>query len=216
MINIDNVSYSYSKGGGVSNINLNIDDGEFIFMIGPTGSGKTTILRLIYMDLLPKAGTVSIDKYDSQTIKRRKIPYVRRKIGVIFQNYHLLEDRNLFENIALPLHVLGYDKDEIIDLVNESIDDIGLNGKESHYPYELSGGEQQRACVARALIKDPDIILADEPTGNLDPVASFELIKLFEEISKQGTSVLMASHNYNLIKGRGHRIVEMQNGSIRQ
>ncbi|MFL3026475.1 MAG: cell division ATP-binding protein FtsE [Candidatus Neomarinimicrobiota bacterium] len=216
MINIDNVSYSYSKGGGVSNINLNIDDGEFIFMIGPTGSGKTTILRLIYMDLFPKAGTVSIDKYDSQTIKRRKIPYVRRKIGVIFQNYHLLEDRNLFENIALPLHVLGYDKDEIIDLVNESIDDIGLNGKESHYPYELSGGEQQRACVARALIKDPDIILADEPTGNLDPVASFELIKLFEEISKQGTSVLMASHNYNLIKGRGHRIVEMQNGSIRQ
>jgi len=215
MINIDNVSYSYSKGGGVSNINLNIDDGEFIFMIGPTGSGKTTILRLIYMDLFPKAGTVSIDKYDSQTIKRRKIPYVRRKIGVIFQNYHLLEDRNLFENIALPLHVLGYDKDEIIDLVNESIDDIGLNGKESHYPYELSGGEQQRACVARALIKDPDIILADEPTGNLDPVASFELIKLFEEISKQGTSVLMASHNYNLIKGRGHRIVEMQNGSIR-
>ena len=180
MINIDNVSYSYSKGGGVSNINLNIDDGEFIFMIGPTGSGKTTILRLIYMDLFPKAGTVSIDKYDSQTIKRRKIPYVRRKIGVIFQNYHLLEDRNLFENIALPLHVLGYDKDEIIDLVNESIDDIGLNGKESHYPYELSGGEQQRACVARALIKDPDIILADEPTGNLDPVASFELIKLFE------------------------------------
>ena len=216
MINIDNVSYSYSKGGGVSNINLNIDDGEFIFMIGPTGSGKTTILRLIYMDLFPKAGTVSIDKYDSQTIKRRKIPYVRRKIGVIFQNYHLLEDRNLFENIALPLHVLGYDKDEIIDLVNESIDDIGLNGKESHYPYELSGGEQQRACVARALIKDPDIILADEPTGNLDPVASFELIKLFEEISKQGTSVLIASHNYNLIKGRGHRIVEMQNGSIRQ
>ena len=216
MINIDNVSYSYSKGGGVSNINLNTDDGEFIFMIGPTGSGKTTILRLIYMDLFPKAGTVSIDKYDSQTIKRRKIPYVRRKIGVIFQNYHLLEDRNLFENIALPLHVLGYDKDEIIDLVNESIDDIGLNGKESHYPYELSGGEQQRACVARALIKDPDIILADEPTGNLDPVASFELIKLFEEISKQGTSVLMASHNYNLIKGRGHRIVEMQNGSIRQ
>ncbi len=216
MINIDNVSYSYSKGGGVSNINLNIGDGEFVFMIGPTGSGKTTILRLIYMDLFPKAGTISIDKYNSQTIKRRKIPYLRRKIGVIFQNYHLLEDRNLFENIALPLHVLGYDKDEIIDLVNESIDEIGLNGKESHYPYELSGGEQQRACVARALIKDPDIILADEPTGNLDPVASFELIKLFEEISKPGTSILMASHNYNLIKGRGHRIVEMQNGSVRQ
>ena len=216
MIKIDNVSYSYPKGGGVSNINLNIDDGEFVFMIGPTGSGKTTILRLIYMDLFPKAGLISIDKFDSQSIKKRKIPYLRRKIGVIFQNYHLLEDRNLFENIALPLHVLGYDKDEIIELTNESIEEVGLSGKESHFPYELSGGEQQRACVARSLIKDPDIILADEPTGNLDPVASFELIKLFEEISKDGTSVLMASHNYNLIKGRGHRIVEMQNGSIRQ
>ena len=216
MIKIDNVSYSYPKGGGVSNINLNIDDGEFVFMIGPTGSGKTTILRLIYMDLFPKAGLISIDKFDSQSIKKRKIPFLRRKIGVIFQNYHLLEDRNLFENIALPLHVLGYDKDEIIELTNESIEEVGLSGKESHYPYELSGGEQQRACVARSLIKDPDIILADEPTGNLDPVASFELIKLFEEISKEGTSVLMASHNYNLIKGRGHRIVEMQNGSIRQ
>ena len=214
MIKIDNVSYSYPKGGGVSNINLNIDDGEFVFMIGPTGSGKTTILRLIYMDLFPKAGLISIDKFDSQSIKKRKIPFLRRKIGVIFQNYHLLEDRNLFENIALPLHVLGYDKDEIIELTNESIEEVGLSGKESHYPYELSGGEQQRACVARSLIKDPDIILADEPTGNLDPVASFELIKLFEEISKDGTSVLMASHNYNLIKGRGHRIVEMQNGSI--
>ena len=216
MIKIDNVSYSYPKGGGVSNINLNIDDGEFVFMIGPTGSGKTTILRLIYMDLFPKAGLISIDKFDSQSIKKRKIPYLRRKIGVIFQNYHLLEARNLFENIALPLHVLGYDKDEIIELTNESIEEVGLSGKESHYPYELSGGEQQRACVARSLIKDPDIILANEPTGNLDPVASFELIKLFEEISKDGTSVLMASHNYNLIKGRGHRIVEMQNGSIRQ
>tara|TARA_B100000941_G_scaffold56961_1_gene37208 strand:- start:588 stop:1238 length:651 start_codon:yes stop_codon:yes gene_type:complete len=216
MIKIDNVSYTYSKGGGVSNINLTIDDGEFVFLIGPTGSGKTTILRLLYLDLFPKAGKIIIDKFDSQTIKKRKIPYLRRRVGVIFQNYHLLEDRNLFENIALPLHVLGYDKDEILELVNESIDEIGLKGKETHYPNELSGGEQQRACIARALIKDPDIILADEPTGNLDPVASFELIKLLEQISKEGTSILMASHNYNLIKSRGHRIIEMQNGSVRQ
>ena len=216
MIKIDNVSYTYSKGGGVSNINLTIDDGEFVFLIGPTGSGKTTILRLLYLDLFPKAGKIIIDKFDSQTIKKRKIPYLRRRVGVIFQNYHLLEDRNLFENIALPLHVLGYDKDEILELVNESIDEIGLKGKEMHYPNELSGGEQQRACIARALIKDPDIILADEPTGNLDPVASFELIKLLEQISKEGTSILMASHNYNLIKSRGHRIIEMQNGSVRQ
>ena len=173
MINIDNVSYSYKKGGGVSNINLTIQDGEFVFLIGPTGSGKTTILKLLYMDLFPKAGKITIAKFDSQSIKKRKIPYLRRRVGVIFQHYHLLEDRNLFENIALPLHVLGYDKEEVVELVNESIDEIGLSGKESHYPHELSGGEQQRACIARALIKDPEIILADEPTGNLDPVASF-------------------------------------------
>ena len=216
MINIDNVSYSYKKGGGVSNINLTIQDGEFVFLIGPTGSGKNTILKLLYMDLFPKAVKITIDKFDSQSIKKRKIPYLRRRVGVIFQHYHLLEDRNLFENIALPLHVLGYDKEEVVELVNESIDEIGLSGKESHYPHELSGGEQQRACIARALIKDPEIILADEPTGNLDPVASFELINLLEQISKEGTSILMASHNYNLIKSRGHRIVEMQNGSVRQ
>ena len=147
MINIDNVSYSYKKGGGVSNINLTIQDGEFVFLIGPTGSGKTTILKLLYMDLFPKAGKITIDKFDSQSIKKRKIPYLRRRVGVIFQHYHLLEDRNLFENIALPLHVLGYDKEEVVELVNESIDEIGLSGKESHYPHELSGGEQQRACI---------------------------------------------------------------------
>ena len=203
MINLNNVSYTYEKGGGVSNINMSIGDDECAFLIGPTGSGKTTLLRLIYMDLLPQVGNVVIDKYDSSKIKQKGISLLRRKVGMIFQDYHLLNDRNLFENIALPLHVIGYDRDEIIDLVTESLEEVGLDGKENHFPNELSGGEQQRACVARAIIKAPDIILADEPTGNLDPVTSFELIKLLEEINKEGTSILMASHNYNLIKGRG-------------
>jgi len=216
MIQLDNVSYSYPKGGGVSNVNLSIGDNEYAFLIGPTGSGKTTLLRLIYMDLMPQVGNVVVDQYDSKKIKPRKIPYLRRKIGMVFQNYHLLNDRNLFENIALPLHVIGYTRDEIADRVIESLEEVGLEGKSEHYPEELSGGEQQRACVARALVKDPDIILADEPTGNLDPVTSFELIKLLEEINREGTAILMASHNYNLIKGRGHRIVEIQNGSLRQ
>lgn len=216
MINIDNVSYSYSKGGGVSNINLSLEKGEYAFLIGPTGSGKTTILRLIYMDLFPKMGQVSLNNFFSSKIKKRQIPLLRRKIGMVFQNYNLLNDRNLFDNIALPLHVLGYDKDEIFEIVNESIEDVDLKGKESHLPSELSGGEQQRACVARALVKDPEIILADEPTGNLDPVSAFELIKLLEDANKEGTTILMASHNYNLIKGRGHRIIEIQSGSLRQ
>ena len=216
MIQFDNVSYSYKKGGGVSNVNLSLEDDEYVFLIGPTGSGKTTLLRLAYMELMPQVGKVQIDKYNSNNIKPRKIPYLRRKIGMVFQNYHLLNDRNLFENIALPLHVIGFEKDEIIDRVTESLEEIGLVGKEEHFPEELSGGEQQRACVARALVKDPDIILADEPTGNLDPVTSFELIKLLEEVNREGTAILMASHNYNLIKGRGHRIIEIQNGIIRK
>ena len=216
MIQFDNVSYNYEKGGGISNVNLDIQENEYAFLIGPTGSGKTTLLRLAYMDLFPNVGRVIVDKYDSSKIKHKKIPYFRRKIGMVFQDYHLLNDRNLFDNIALPLHVMGFKKDEIIDRVEESLEEIGLESKSNHYPNELSGGEQQRACVARALIKEPDIILADEPTGNLDPVTSFELIKLLEEINREGTSILMASHNYNLIKGRGHRIIEIQNGTVRK
>jgi|TARA_B100001750_G_scaffold129589_1_gene103026 cell division transport system ATP-binding protein len=216
MIQLDNVSYSYDKGGGVSNVNLNLNDSEYAFLIGPTGSGKTTLLRLIYMELFPQVGKVVVDKYNSKNIKPRKIPYLRRKIGMVFQDYHLLNDRNLFENIALALHVIGYSKDEIVERVTESIEEVGLEGKADRYPQELSGGEQQRACVARALVKDPDIVLADEPTGNLDPVTSFELIKLLEEVNQEGKTILMASHNYNLIKGRGHRIIEIQNGSVRQ
>tara|TARA_B100000953_G_scaffold132861_1_gene109786 strand:+ start:156 stop:809 length:654 start_codon:yes stop_codon:yes gene_type:complete len=216
MIQLDNVSYSYDKGGGVSNVNLSLNDSEYAFLIGPTGSGKTTLLRLIYMELFPQVGKVVVDKYNSKNIKPRKIPYLRRKIGMVFQDYHLLNDRNLFDNIALALHVIGYSKDEIVERVTESIEEVGLEGKADRYPQELSGGEQQRACVARALVKDPDIVLADEPTGNLDPVTSFELIKLLEEVNQEGKTILMASHNYNLIKGRGHRIIEIQNGSVRQ
>jgi len=216
MIQLDNVSYSYDKGGGVSNVNLSLNDSEYAFIIGPTGSGKTTLLRLIYMELFPQVGKVVVDKYNSKNIKPRKIAYLRRKIGMVFQDYHLLNDRNLFDNIALALHVIGYSKDEIVERVTESIEEVGLEGKADHYPQELSGGEQQRACVARALVKDPDIVLADEPTGNLDPVTSFELIKLLEEVNQEGKTILMASHNYNLIKGRGHRIIEIQNGSVRQ
>ena len=183
MIQISNLSYTFAKGGGVSNIDMSMKDDEFAFLIGPTGSGKTTLLRLIYMDLLPQVGNIIIGDYDSDGIKQKQIALMRRKVGMVFQDYHLLSDRNLFENVALPLHVIGYSKDEIVDRVKDSLEEVGLDGKENHFPGELSGGEQQRACVARAMIKEPDVILADEPTGNLDPVTSFELIKFFEEIN---------------------------------
>ena len=215
MIQLENVSYTYRKGFGLANIDFTMDDGEFVFLIGPTGSGKTTLLNLLYMEIFPESGRVTIGKFDSDSIKKRQIPALRRTIGIISQNYYLLDDRNLFENVALPLHVIGHSQNNIADVVEEVLEEVGLTGLEDHYPRELSGGEQQRACLARALIKDPEIILADEPTGNLDPVTSFDLIKLLEEINSEGTTVFMASHNYSLIKSRNHRIVEIHDGRLR-
>ena len=215
MIQLENVSYTYRKGFGLANIDFTMDDGEFVFLIGPTGSGKTTLLNLLYMEIFPESGRVTIGKFNSDSIKKRKIPLLRRTIGIISLNYYLLDDRNLFENVALPLHVIGHSQKDIADIVEEVLEEVGLTGLEDHYPEELSGGEQQRACLARAIIKDPEIILADEPTGNLDPVTSFDLIKLLEEINSEGTTVLMASHNYSLIKSRNHRIVEIHDGKLR-
>ena len=215
MIEFQNVSYAHSKGYGVNNLNMTIDDGDFTFLIGPTGSGKTTLMRLIYFDLLPDTGLVKVNGKLSTKMSHRKIANARKSIGMVFQDYKLLGDRSLFENIALPLHVLGFSASDILTRVEEALELVGLEKKEKHLPSELSGGEQQRACLARAIIKEPDILLADEPTGNLDPVASFELVRLLETIHEMGTTILMASHNYNLIKGRGRPIYELKDGVLR-
>jgi Predicted ATPase involved in cell division len=190
MIEFQNVSYAHGKGYGVNNLNMTIDDGDFTFLIGPTGSGKTTLMRLIYFDLLPDTGLVKVNGNLSTKMSHRKIANARKSIGMVFQDYKLLGDRNLFENIALPLHVLGFSANDISTRVEEALELVGLEKKEKHLPSELSGGEQQRACLARAIIKEPDILLADEPTGNLDPVASFELVRLLETIHEMGTTIL--------------------------
>ena len=215
MIEFQNVSYAHSKGYGVNNLNMTIDDGDFTFLIGPTGSGKTTLMRLIYFDLLPDTGLVKVNGKLSTKMSHRKIANARKSIGMVFQDYKLLGDRSLFENIALPLHVLGFSAKDISTRVEEALELVGLEKQEKHLPSELAGGEQQRACLARAIIKEPDILLADEPTGNLDPVASFELVRLLETIHEMGTTILMASHNYNLIKGRGRPIYELKDGVLR-
>ncbi|MFH1851743.1 MAG: ATP-binding cassette domain-containing protein [Candidatus Neomarinimicrobiota bacterium] len=215
MITLEKVSYSYKKWLGVSDVSLKVEKGEFTYIIGPTGSGKTTLMRLIYLELFPDEGRVLINGYDTSRIKKRHIPRIRKNIGMIFQNYNLLSDRNLFANVALPLHVLGVSSSEIRERVGTMLNEVGLFGKEQHYPNELSGGEQQRACIARALVKQPDIILADEPTGNLDPITAYDLMELMDKINADGTAIFMASHNYTLIRDRGHRIVQIQEGKLR-
>ena len=215
MIEFQNVSYTHSKGKGVTNLTFSIDDGEFVFLIGPTGSGKTTLMRLIYFDLWCNAGKIIVGTHISELMKKKHVPQIRRNIGMVFQDYHLLNDRNVFHNVALPLHVMGYSANEIPYRVDEALELVGFEGKRDHYPNELSGGEKQRVTLARAIVKEPDLILADEPTGNLDPVAAFELVQLLDTINSNGTTILMASHNYNLIKGRGRRILELKDGAIR-
>ena len=197
-----------------NSISLEVGHGEFLYLVGQSGSGKTTLLRLLYMDLFPKIGEVIVGGYSSMTIKNKQIPYLRRKVGVIFQDFKLLEDRNVYDNIAFVLRVTGWKNKDIDKAVMNVLDDVGLQHKRFNYPNELSGGEQQRVSLARAIVNDPFILLADEPTGNLDPNVGAEIIKLLEDINKRGTSVIMATHNYGWVKKFPHRIVQLSDGNL--
>lgn len=193
-------------------VNLHIKQGEFISLVGETGAGKTTLLRMIYFDLYPTSGIVRLGPFSSDTIKKKDIPRVRRTLGVVFQDFKLLEDRNVYDNVAFALQVTGISGTEIRKRVLRVLADIGLSHKRNSMPHELSGGEQQRVVIARAVVNDPLAILADEPTGNLDPATSMDILQLLKMFNTMGTAVIMASHNYELVRRSGSRCIQIKEG----
>jgi len=214
MVHLYNVNYKYPSGDGLQHINLIINAGDFIYLIGPSGAGKSTLLKLIYMEIFPQNGHVVVDKYNSLHFKKRYIPYLRRKLGIIFQDFKLLNDRNVFDNVAFTLRVTGVNRKDIKKKVLRVLAEVGLSHKRNKFPLELSGGEQQRVAIARALVNEPIILLADEPTGNLDHEATDEILQLLEKINIKGTAILMATHDSQLVRGPRKKVVKIINGKI--
>ncbi len=215
VIVIENVSKSYTAGApAINNINLKIEKGEFVFIVGNSGAGKSTLIKLLLKELEPTTGKIYInDKYLNK-MKRRKIPMLRRDIGVVFQDFRLLKDRNVYDNVAFAQHVVEVPQKTIRRRVPTMLSMVGLAEKYKSFPKELSGGEQQRVALARALVNNPPILLADEPTGNLDPKNSWEIMNLLEEINKRGTTVIVVTHNREIVDAMQKRVITMQKGVI--
>jgi len=214
MIRLENVSVSFDDQPILLDVNLHVKPGEFISLIGESGVGKTTLLRLIYFDVFPNNGKVFVAGYSSEKIKKREIPKLRRKVGVVFQDFKLLEDRNVFDNVAFVLQVTGVKRNEIGKRVLRVLADLGLSHKRNNMSEELSGGEQQRVVFARALVNEPIVLLADEPTGNLDPMTAMDLLQLMKMINSRGTAVVLATHNYELVRKTSGRIIQIKDGRV--
>lgn len=214
MIEFKNVSKKYGDIAALDNVNFLIEKGSFVFLVGPTGSGKTTIFRLIIRDLQPSEGQIILDNVDIHKLKDKHIPQLRRKVGVIFQDLKLLMDRTVLENVMLPLQFSGVKEKDAKIRTEEIIAEVGLSGRMNQFPLQLSGGERQRVAIARALIFKPEILLADEPTGNLDSETTHQILDLLNSINKKGTTVFMATHNDHLVHQMGNRVIAMKNGSI--
>lgn len=215
IISLDNASIFQKKNLILNNVNLKIAKGEFVYLIGKTGSGKSSLLRVLYGDIRLTQGDGAVAGYDLRKLKNREIPFLRRKLGIVFQDFQLLTDRTAKENLEFVMKATGWkDHNKIQDRINEVLAKVGLSTKGFKMPHELSGGEQQRLAIARALLNDPDVILADEPSGNLDPETSNEIMNLFFEISNSGRAVVMATHNYSLLEKYPARIIKFELGKV--
>ena len=212
MLSFNSVEFRYTNQTIFTDLNFELDEGEFAFLIGKSGIGKSTLLQMIYMNLFPTSGYVRVNGYDTNTVKARQLPALRKKLGVVFQDFKLLQDRNVYENLAFVLEVTQTPRKEIKPKINKVLSDVGLSNKRLNMHDQISGGEQQRIAIARALLNDPLLILADEPTGNLDPETSNEILDLLTTINKRGTAVLVATHNYEMVKKMNARIIKLEDG----
>lgn len=215
MIHVENVTKTFGTGtSALQEITLHIDNGEFLFLVGPSGSGKTSLLRMMIRDVVPTTGSILVDDVDIVKLPANKIPSLRKRIGVVFQDLKLLTDRTIFENVVLPLQMAGIERNTAAGKVDEILFQVGIAEHKEKFPIQLSGGELQRAAIARALVFSPDILLADEPTGNLDTATSWEIVKLLQDINKLGTTVIMATHNTDVVHSLKKRVVTLDKGRL--
>ena len=215
MIEFTDVVKSYVQGNkALRGVSMQIEDGEFAFLVGPSGSGKSTIIKMITGELKPTSGTVHVNGYNLERIRKREVPFLRRTVGVVFQDFRLIPTKTVYENVAFAMRVIGAKNKEIKERVPYVLDLVGLETKGRRYPGELSGGEQQRLAIARALVNNPSTIIADEPTGNLDPARALEIMTLLEEINKLGTTMLVVTHAQNLVEQFNHRVIAIDEGLI--
>ena len=203
-------------GGAVAleDINVHISPGEFVFLVGPSGAGKSTFIRLISREIEPTSGQILVDGVDVMKLKRGDIPYLRRQLGIVFQDFRLLNDRTAYENVAFAMQVIEAPSHKIRQRVNEVLDLVGLKGRGNNYPGEMSGGEQQRVAIARAIVNDPLLVIADEPTGNLEPETSKEIMEIFSEINSRGTTIIMATHDKTMVDYMQKRVIALENGRL--
>lgn len=203
-------------GGAVAleDINVHISPGEFVFLVGPSGAGKSTFIRLISREIEPTSGQILVDGVDVMKLKRGDIPYLRRQLGIVFQDFRLLNDRTAYENVAFAMQVIEAPSHKIRQRVNEVLDLVGLKGRGNNYPGEMSGGEQQRVAIARAIVNDPLLVIADEPTGNLDPETSKKIMEIFSEINSRGTTIIMATHDKTMVDYMQKRVIALENGRL--
>ena len=215
MIEFSNVTKSYTVGTkALRGVSMQIEDGEFVFLVGPSGSGKSTIIKLITGELKPTTGSVHVNGYSLERIRRREIPYLRRTVGVVFQDFRLIDNMTVYDNVAFAMRVVGAGTAEIRNRVPYVLNLVGLEHKSRRHPGELSGGEQQRLAIARALVNNPSTIIADEPTGNLDPARSLEIMTLLQEINRLGTTLLVVTHEQNLVEQFANRVITIDDGLI--